>query len=152
MVFKPEIDEYDLMTLIALGNQTNDEFLHNKIKIIIIGKVLEYDYPMFYLINKFRNSQMILKEVYADVILMKMKDNDYLIEEDLVDEILKNASYDALMCYGADSKIYEFNIKCKEEFYRRGYEIEDKIELQRKRNQEKKKIFKLGYKKKGDKK
>ena len=132
MVIIPDLDEYDINVLIALGNHTYDEFSRSRIKMAIVNKLLEFNYPMFILIEKFRHSKFILKEAHADAILIMMKGNDYHFDDIIVNEILMLASYEALMCYGADSACYEFNIKCKDEFYKRGYEIEDKIELQRK--------------------
>ena len=128
----PRLEEYDLNALVTLGNLAVDEFSRNRIRVEIVNKLLNFHYPMFSLLVRFKNSKLILKEAYADVILINMKDNNYYIDDKIVKDILKLASYDALICYGADSSSYEFNIKCKDEFYRRGYEIEDKIELQRK--------------------
>lgn len=150
MMKKPKLDSYDINALVFLANQTTDEITRNKYKMILIEKFQFYKFPMFYLINKFICSKLILKEVYADLILINMKDNDYRIPIEIQDEILKYASLDAIMCYGADSKIYEFNIKCKEEFYQRGLILEDKIEEQRKKNLDKKLIMILNEK--GDKK
>lgn len=150
MMKKPKLEDYDIKALVLLANQTTDEITRNKYKTILIEKLLFCELPMFYLINKFICSKLILKEIYADLILINMKDNDYIIPIEIQDEILKYASLDAIMCYGADSKIYEFNIKCKEEFYKRGLVLEDKIEEQRKKNLDKKLIMIL--KKKGDKK
>ena len=132
MVLIPKLEQYDLNALVALGNLSNDEFSRNRIKVEIVNKLLDFHYPMFSLLVRFKKSILILKESYADVILINMKDNDYYIDDGIVDEILKLASFDALICYGADSASYEFNIKCKDEFYRRGYDIEDKIEFQMK--------------------
>lgn len=133
MIFKPKLNRYNINTLVALSNNAMDEFTRNKIRIAMVDRILSYNYSIFFLINKFMMSKTLLKEAYADVILMYMKGNDYYIDDVLVDEILSYASLDALMYYGADSNSYEFNIKCKEEFYRRGREFEDKVELQRKR-------------------
>lgn len=152
MVEKPKLSEYSLNVLVTLGNQTVDEFSRSKIKIEIVQKLLEFNYSMFRLVNAFRLCNGILKEAYADVILMNMKGNYYYIDNTIVDEILAYASYDALMYYGADSKSYEFNLKCKEEFYKRGDEIEDKIELQRKKTLGKKLMINFCDKKKGDRK
>ena len=91
----------------------------------------------------------LLKNVYADVILMKMKDNDYSLDEKIVNELLMYASLDTLMFYGTETLSYEFNNKCKEEFWKRAYEIENKIELKNKQNLDK--ILILSLKKKGDK-
>ena len=149
MIYKPKLNEYDIPRLIALANLTTDEFSRNDLKKEIVKKVLLHNYPMFFLIDKFIHSKTIMKEVYADVILINMKGNDYDINDVVVNEILIYASLDSLMYYGADSASYEFNKKCKDEFYRRGREFEDKIELQRKIMLGKKLIRKL-YVKKGD--
>ena len=132
MMLIPKLEQYDLNALVVLGNLSNDEFSRSRIKVEIVNKLLDYHYPMFSLLVRFKRSNLILKEAYADVILINMKGNDYYIDNLIVDEILKIASFEALICYGADSNSYEFNIKCKDEFYRRGFEIEDKIEFQRK--------------------
>ena len=132
MMLIPKLEQYDLNALVVLGNLSNDEFSRSRIKVEIVNKLLDYHYPMFSLLVRFKRSNLILKEAYADVILINMKGNDYYIDNLIVDEILKLASFEALICYGADSASYEFNIRCKDEFYRRGFEIEDKIEFQRK--------------------
>lgn len=132
MEFRPKLNEYNINALAVLANNSSDEFTINKIKMIIIEKILNHNYSMFYLIHKFNFSKGILKESYADVVLMNMKGNDYYIDDMIVDEILKYASCDAIICYGAYSNSYEFNVKCKDEFNRRIDEFEDKIELQRK--------------------
>lgn len=137
MIFCPKYEEYDIKVLILLGNQTSDVFTRNKIKLVLIEKILELNKPMFYLVNKFINSDRILKEVYADVIMIYMKENEYYINDNIVDEILKFASLDGLIYYGADSKNIEFSIKCKEEFDNRAKLIEDKIELNKKRKLDK---------------
>ena len=134
MVFKPKLSEYDINVLVALCNQIDDEFSRNKIKMEIVEKILSYNYSMFYLINKFMYSKTIMKEAYADVILMNMKSNNYYIDDAIINEILTYASLDTLIYYGADSSSYEFSKKCKDEFWRRGYEIEDKLELLKKKN------------------
>ena len=146
----PKLEQYDLNALVTFGNLATDEFSRNRIKVEVINKILDFHYPMFSLLVRFKNSRLILKEAYADVILINMKDNDYYIDDKIIDEILKLASFDALICYGADSSSYEFNVKCKDEFYRRGYEIEDKIELQKKVSLGKSLIKKINRKRKGD--
>jgi len=133
MMFKPKLNKYNINALVVLADNVSDEFTRNKIRMAMIDKILNYNYPMFFLINKFMSSKTLLKEAYADVILMYMKGNYFEIDNILVDEILSYASLDALMYYGANSNSYEFNVKCKEEFYRRGREFEDKLELQRKK-------------------
>lgn len=133
MVFIPKLNKYNINTLVALSNYAMDEFSRSRIKNAMIDRILMSNTSMLFLVNKFISSKTLLKEAYADVILMIMKDNDYYIDDAIVNEILSYASLDSLMYYGADSLNYEFNIKCKEEFYRRGREIEDKIELQKKR-------------------
>lgn len=154
MEFKPKLTQYNINVLAVFANSSTDEFTKNKIKMIIIEKILNYNYSLFYLIHKFKLSNGILKESYADVILMYMKDNDYYIDEDILDGILKYASFEGLVNYGFDSPSLEFSFKCKEEFDNRVKSIEDKIEFFRKRNMdegnEKKLMLKLTKKKKGD--
>ena len=148
-MLKPRMSSYDINALIYLWNRATDDFSRNKIKMSIVEKVLFCEYSMFYLINKFMYSKTeLLKNVYADVILMKMKDNDYSLDEEIVNELLMYASLDTLMYYGTETLSYEFNNKCKDEFWKRAYEIENKIELKNKQNLDKKLI--LGLKKKGD--
>ena len=134
MEFRPKLTQYNINALVVLANNSLDEFTVNKIKMIIIEKILNYNYSMFYLMYKFKSSNGILKESYADVILMNMKGNDYYIDEGIVNEILMYASFEALVNYGIDSNSLEFSIKCKEEFDKRDKIIEDKIELFGKRN------------------
>ena len=145
MVVIPNLNDYDINVLIALGNKTNDTFKYNQIKLTIVDKLLILNKPMFFLINKFKVSDGILKEVYAEIITMKMKDNSYDIEDIIVDEVLKLASLDALVYYGADSHSLDFRKRCKEEFDNRAREIEDKIELNKKKN-----LGKVKLKRKGD--
>ena len=150
-MLKPRMSSYDINALIYLWNRASDDFSRNKIKMSIVEKVLFCEYSMFYLINKFMYSKTeLLKNVYADVILMNMKDNDYSLNEEIVNELLMYASLDTLMYYGTETLSYEFNNKCKDEFWKRAYEIENKIELKNKQNLDKKLI--LSLKKKGDKK
>ena len=134
MVVMPKLDDYSINALISLGNRTSDVFTRNQIKLSIVSKILELGRPMFFLLNKFLSSDMILKEAYADVIMIYMKENEYCIKDSIIDEILRYASLDALMYYGADSNSIEFSMKCKEEFDNRAKLIEDKVELMRKRN------------------
>ena len=149
-MLKPRMSSYDINALIYLWNRETDEFLRSKIKMAIVEKVLSFDYSMFYLINKFMYSKTeLLKRLYADVILMKMKDNDYYLNDSIVSELLIYASLDTLIYYGTETLSYEFNNKCKEELWKRAYEIENKIELRNKQNLDKKLV--LSLKKKGDK-
>ena len=66
MVVMPKLDDYSINALIALGNRTSDVFTRNQIKLSIVSKILELGKPMFFLLNKFLNSDKILKEAYAD--------------------------------------------------------------------------------------
>ena len=147
---KPPLVSYDFNALVCIWNRTTDEFSRSKIKVAIINKILSYNSTMFYLMNKFISTKTeLLKEAYADVILMKMKDNDYCFNDEFVFDLLVYASLDGLVYYGTETLSYEFNNKCMEEFWRRAVEIENKVELKRKYDLDKKLI--LSLKKKGDK-
>lgn len=132
MEFRPKLTQYNINVLAVFANSSTDEFAKNKIKMVIIEKILNYNYSIFYLIHKFRLSTGILKESYADVILMNMKGNDYYIDDEILNQILKYASFEALVNYGIDSDSLDFSMKCKEEYDNRSKIIEDKIEFFRK--------------------
>ena len=134
MALSPKLEDYDINILVALGNQTDDVFAHNHIKYLIVKKILLLNYSMFFLVNKFIGSKKILKEAYAEVIVIVMKDIDYYIDDFIMNEIVKLTSLDMLMHYGMESSSLEFREKCKKEFWDRAKEIEDKVELNRKRN------------------
>ena len=134
MVLVPKIDSYDIKVLIILGNQTVDDCSYNSIKNAIVQKLLVLDEPMFVLINKFINSDRILREAYAEVIMMRLVDNKYYIDDNVMNELFSVISIDTLMYYGGQSKLDEFSSKCKEEFYIRGMQIEDENEFYRKKH------------------
>ena len=147
---KPSLISYDFNALICLWNMSTDEFSRSKIKTAIIDKILLYNNSMFYLMNKFITTKTeLLKEAYADVILMMMKDNDYCFKDEFVSELLTYASLDGLVYYGMETLSSEFNQKCMDEFWRRAIDIENKMELRNKQNLDKKLVLRL--KKKGDK-
>ena len=147
---KPSLVSYDFNALVYIWNRATDEFSRSKIKTAIKDKILCYNTSMFYLMNKFISTKTeLLKEAYADVILMKMKDNDFCFSDEFISQLLKYASLDGLIYYGTETLSYDFNNKCMEEFWKRAMEIENKIELKNKQNLDKKLI--LSLKKKGDK-
>lgn len=129
MVFFPRLECYDINALVALGNQTDDDFYRNKIKKVIIDKLLLKNYSMFAFINKFNSSMGIIKEAYAEVIVILMGGNDYYIDDILIDEVLKYVSLDTLMNYGAKSSSSYFSERCIDEFWKVAFQIEDKKEL-----------------------
>ena len=137
MVKCPCFEDYDINALVLLGNRTNEILTRNQIKMSIVNKLFNLGKPMFFLINMFIKSDNILKEAYADTIMMYMKGYNYYIDGDIITEILKYASLDALMYYGADSDSIEFSNRCKEEFDNRAKLIEDKMELNKKRKRRK---------------
>ena len=150
MAFAPKLEDYDVKILIILGNQTKDVFSHNQIKFLIIKKLLELDYSIFYLVAMFIRSEKILKEAYAEILVMKMKDNEYFIDDITCDKIIKLVSLDTLMFYGMESNLESFREKCKLEFWERAMEIENKDELNKKINLCKKHRYKIKKIRKGD--
>ena len=145
MVFRPLLRSYNINVLVELGNRTIDEFNREQIKLLIAEKIYILDYSMFYLINKYRSSKMILKEAYAKVIIMKLREDEYYIDDNILDEILEIVSFDDLIYYGREAASFEIREKSIKKFYDRGMKIEDKNELYRKINYDK--VLK---KKKGD--
>jgi len=149
MTVMPILKNYDINVLVALGNQADNIVTRNKIKLLIIEKILSYNSSMFFLINSFTISRKILKEAYAEVIVMRMRDCNYSIDDSILNEILSLTSLDTLMLYGAESESRSFSHKCILEFWKRGMEIEDKFELNKKGNV--KRFNLIMKKKKGDK-
>ena len=146
MVFRPLLRNYNINVLVELGNRTFDEFNREQIKLLIAEKIYILDYSMFYLISKYRNSKFILKEAYAKVIIMKLREDEYYIDDNILDEILEIVSFDDLIYYGREAASFEIREKSIKKFYDRGMKIEDKNELYRKITYDK--VLK---KKKGDK-
>ena len=146
----PLLENYNVKILVNLGNNTDDVFTRNKIKVLIVEKLMATENcSMFFLINKFRNSTKILKEAYAEIITMSMKDNFYNLGDNIINEVVSLVSLDTLIYYGAESRMIQFSKKCKEEFWNRAILIEDKNELRRKNS--KKRIRKKLMIWKGDK-
>lgn len=69
---KPKLESYDVRVLFSLLNNTKDADTQDEIKKIIINKINNNQYPLFYYINKFKTSIGTIKEIYADLILMKI--------------------------------------------------------------------------------
>jgi hypothetical protein len=139
VLFAPRLRDYDISILAALGNKELNDVKYNQIKLLIIEKLLKANCSMFFLIKSFKTTNKILKESYATVIVILMKDKDYFIDEEIIEEIVKIVSLDDLISYGAESRNAIFSMKCVSEFWNRAPSIEDKNEL----------ISKAGLKRKG---
>ena len=151
ILFAPKLRDYDINVLIILGNKEKNEIKRNQIKLAIIEKLLDSNFPMFILVNRFIRVNGILKESYAEVITTLMKESNYLIDENIIDEILIYVTLDTLIYYGAESKNNIFSQRCVSEFWNRASNIEDKGELKSKvgiKKRSLKDIFKR--KRKGD--
>lgn len=134
----PNLTSYDVKVLFTLLNNTKDEEEIYQIKKIIINKINNNRYPLFYYINKFKSSIGIIKEIYADLILMNLNNETLNL---VTDEILQYASLDALINYGSSYDNYILTKRCKDEFYKRGNILEDKTELARKKKTRRKVSF-----------
>lgn len=134
MVWIPKLDNYDVNALITLGNHTFDEFSREQIKLSIVKKIFSFNYSVFYLIAKFKCSDNILREAYAKVIIMKLTEDEYYIDDRVLDEILNLVSLDDLVHYGREAVSIEIREKSARKFDQRGMRIEDKKELYRKMN------------------
>ena len=136
MGYFPKLKTYSVEKLTALGNSTQDVLLREKIKDLMTDKLLMLHSPMFYLVDKFMKSDKILREVYARVILIRMKDEEFMFEDSIVDEILSLVSLDDLALYGCDASSLEIRNKCtellKKLFWDSAVIFEDTSELNRK--------------------
>ena len=132
MVFVPNLNNYSVEKLIVLGNSSNDAFAREEIKNIIVKKVIELNKPMFFLFKMYMQTSKILKEVYAKVILIRLTEEDFDIEDTVIDEILKLVSLEDLARYGSKACAFEIRKKCEELFWASAIMIEDVSELNRK--------------------
>ena len=132
MVMIPELKNYSIEKLSALGNASQDAFFREEIKELIVKKILMLHSPMFFLINKFDKSSKILREVYAKTILIRMKDEDYEIDDSVVDEILSLVSLEDLALYGSDVKSLNIREKCNKLIWDSVVIFEDTSEMDKK--------------------
>lgn len=116
---KPKLEDYNVNVLCIIGNQAVDSNYRDLILSLIVDKIVKNDYPLFFLVNCFKFSDLIIKEAYAEVIVRKMKDVEYDIEDELLFNILNIVSIDCLFYYGMESSSLVFRNKCKDEFWKR---------------------------------
>ena len=132
MVKVPKLKMYSIEKLVALGNASQDVFIREKIKELITEKILTLHSPMFFLLNKFKMSDNILKDAYAKAILIRLKDEDVLIEDNILDEILSLVSKEDLAIHGSDIISSKIRDKCTKIFWDNYLIFEDTSELDRK--------------------
>jgi len=151
MGFIPKLQDYDIKVLAMLGNQADDALYRLHIKTLMIQKILQSSRPLFYLVSKFSFTDKILREAYAESVVILMKDRTYDIDEEMADELVGLISLDTLVCYGMESKSIMMREKCKNEFCRIALEVENKEELNRKINLDRRRVYKIKSIRKGDK-
>lgn len=112
MELMPKLNNYDIDVLVAIGNASQDEFSREEIKKLLTDKILKLHSPMFFLLNKFKKSNNILKCAYARSILIRLNDENFLIDDNLMDEILSLVSLEDLAIYGSEVISLEIRNKC----------------------------------------
>ena len=132
MVVMPNLENYSIEKLCALGNSSDNIFTRDDIKYLLEIRVLNLNESLFYLLNKFRCFKGIIKEVYAKVILIKLTEEEYYIENGIIDDILSLISLDDLVKYGSNACSLEIRKKCEELFWLNAVIIEDVSELNKK--------------------
>ena len=132
MVLVPSLSNYSIEKLIVLGNFSTDAFAREDIKNIIVDKILELNNPMFYLLSKYMHANKILKEAYAKVILIRLTNEVFNIDDNIIDEILQLISLEDLARYGADVRSLEIRKKCESLFWVNALIFEDASELNKK--------------------
>ena len=132
MVTVPNLRDYSVEVLVSLWNNAYDDIEREDIKNVIIKKILFTSSPMFYLVNKFIKSKGVLREVYAKVILMRLQDETYNLDDNLINEILSLVSLDDLVNYGSNVRSLEIRDKCRELFWNNALKYENNEEMERK--------------------
>ena len=84
------------------------------------------------MLNKFKISHNILKCAYARAILIRLKDDDFLIEDNTLDEILSLVSKEDLAIYGSEVNSPKIRDKCIKIFWDSVVIFEDTSELDKK--------------------
>ena len=141
MTKMPNLNDYPIEVLVCLANSPDNEFMKDNIKNILVDKIQLLNLPMFILINKFILTNNILKEVYAKVILMRLGNEEYNIENKLLDEILSLISLDDVVTYGSNVKSLEIRKKCEELFWVQALMVEDSSELNRKNTRYRRRVL-----------
>jgi len=132
MADAPKLKMYSIEKLVALGNSSQDAIAREKIKELITEKILMLHSPMFFLLNKFKVSDNILKRAYAKAILIRLKDDDIFIEDNVIDEILSLVSLEDLAIYGSEVISSQIRDKCTKLIWDNVVIFEDNLELDRK--------------------
>ena len=128
----PKLKVYSIEMLVALGNSCYDVNTREKISELITEKILMLHSPMFFMLNKFKVSDGILKCAYARAILIRLKEEDVLIEDNIIDEILSLFSKEDLAIYGSEVISSRIRDKCTKIFWDNVVIFEDTSELDRK--------------------
>ena len=128
---KPNLKEYSIEALVLIGN-SSDGIKRDEIKSLIVEKILMLNKPIFYILNKFRLSNNILREAYAKVILIKLGEIEYNLDDVTMDNILALITLDDLTIYGTLVKSFELRKRCEEVFWARAFMIKKFSETNRK--------------------
>ena len=131
---KPRLMDYNVKALVVLWNQSGDEFFREDVKKTLVMKLNGVSSSLIYIINSFINSNGVMREVYAEILMIRMYEESYRLSSTIADEIISLVSMDTLTKYGMECSSLEFSEKCKNEFWDRAIELEDKSELIKKRN------------------
>ena len=124
-MLKPRLIDYDIKVLIILGNQAKDDETRDSIRKILIDKHRLLNYSMIFLLNKFISSKDIMREVYAELIMIMMCERDLNLSSEMLGDIIKSVSLDSLSKYSSEVVSLELRDKCQNEFWNRVLEKED---------------------------
>ena len=119
MVYKVKLKDYSLEELLGLLSKVISEDLKDEIIELIIQK---QDYSLFYCIGKFKSTKGYLKELYADLVLIKSTDIELCQYELLENELLvRNLLEYASLYYiaeGRKSKSVLISKMCEAEYFK----------------------------------
>ena len=115
----PRMNDYDTKALIVIANQSDDENTKGMIRRILVDRFNVVKYSTPYLLNRFTISEGIMKEVYADMVIMAMCMDKISVPVEMEDDLIQYASIDVLVSYGTAVESLEFRKKCRDEFWER---------------------------------
>jgi len=118
----PRMNDYDTKALIVIANQTDDENTKNMIRRTLVARYNVVKYSTPYLLGRFTISEGIMKEVYADIIIMSMCMDKISVPVEMEDELVECASDDVIVSYGTVVESLDFRKKCRDKFWERALE------------------------------
>ena len=91
-----ELERYNNKILICLAKQKNNPEFDKMVREIIAERVIFSNYPYLYTYRKYKSSDGIEKLAYGDALATHLMNGEYLIETEVLDNLLPTLSIEML--------------------------------------------------------